>query len=380
MRDPYEDIEIAPSFMVHFVGGIHVIMPTSLPHDVFLYDGQGVLRSATAQATGEVIFPFYWLEDWRVVIKRDGAHVYEHRFNPSGQRVLVSIGSSSMGDTLAWVPYLENFQQRWGCKVVACSHHNEWVESAYPSIEWIGPGVEVKNIYALTNIGFFYDESEESLPDPTKHSHDPRTEPLQWTAARQLGLPPVEIRPRVSISTRGRPVDDHYVCLGIHSTSQAKYWNHPSGWDEVTSWLKSRGYRVFIASREEDGFMGNRLPADAERLPDYQIETTATFICHADAFIGVGSGLTWMAWALETPTVLVSGFSHPWTEMSEAVKVSAPDNVCAGCFNRHRIQANDWQWCPDRKGTSRQFECSRSITPEKVISAFQQCIDEGHIS
>ena len=34
----------------------------------------------------------------------------------------------------------------------------------------------------------------------------------------------------------------------------------------------------------------------------------------AKFFIGIGSGLSWLAWACNTKTVLVSGFSKEWCE------------------------------------------------------------------
>ena len=46
-------------------------------------------------------------------------------------------------------------------------------------------------------------------------------------------------------------------------------------------------------------------------------------------------------------------------------------SVCNGCYNRFRLDAGDWNWCPDQKGTDRQFECTKSITGKMVIDAIK---------
>jgi autotransporter strand-loop-strand O-heptosyltransferase len=90
------------------------------------------------------------------------------------------------------------------------------------------------------------------------------------------------------------------------------------------------------------------------------------------AFIGIGSGLSWLSWALDVPTVLISGFSYDWAEMQDCVRIAAPKGKCEGCFNRIRLDAGDWNWCPDHKGTHKQFECTRTITSDIVIKELEK--------
>ena len=72
-----------------------------------------------------------------------------------------------------------------------------------------------------------------------------------------------------------------------------------------------------------------------------------------------------MAWALEVPTILISGFSKPHQEMQNVHRV-INETVCNGCFGRHVFDRGDWNWCPDHKGTERQFECTKSIPFDMV--------------
>ena len=85
--------------------------------------------------------------------------------------------------------------------------------------------------------------------------------------------------------------------------------------------------------------------------------------------MGIGSGLSWLAWACNTKTVLVSGFSMDWCEFQADVRVINKD-VCHGCWNKPEwgdFDRGDWNWCPKLKGTDRQFECTKQITSDMVI-------------
>jgi autotransporter strand-loop-strand O-heptosyltransferase len=85
--------------------------------------------------------------------------------------------------------------------------------------------------------------------------------------------------------------------------------------------------------------------------------------------------LSWLSWAVNTPTVLISGFTEEYTEPESVYRVSTPEGKCRGCFNRSRLDAGDWNWCPDHRGTDRQFECSKSITSESVINTLKQALN-----
>ena len=87
-----------------------------------------------------------------------------------------------------------------------------------------------------------------------------------------------------------------------------------------------------------------------------------------DFFIGLGSGLSWLAWALNKPVILISGFSNTQTEFYTPYRVINKD-VCNSCWNDPEcvpFDKSDWMWCPRHKDTSRHFECTKKITFEMV--------------
>ena len=100
----------------------------------------------------------------------------------------------------------------------------------------------------------------------------------------------------------------------------------------------------------------------------------AHLISGAKSFIGLPSGMSWMAWALNIPVVMISGFSEEWCEFTDKTYRVTNKSVCNGCWNKteYVFDKGDWWWCPVHKGTERNFECTRTITPSEVFSKFSQ--------
>jgi autotransporter strand-loop-strand O-heptosyltransferase len=102
----------------------------------------------------------------------------------------------------------------------------------------------------------------------------------------------------------------------------------------------------------------------------------ARYMRHAALFVGLSSGLSWLAWAAGCPTVLISGFSLPSTEFETPGRV-INWHTCNGCWNdpNQTFDHKDFLWCPRHSGTPRQFECTRLITPghvTRVIETFNR--------
>jgi len=182
----------------------------------------------------------------------------------------------------------------------------------------------------------------------------------------------VEIKPKITETNTKIDSNLKQVCIAMHGTAQPKFWNNPEGWQSVVDWLNDRGYTVKLLSKEGDNYMGNKLPSGIITHPHGPIELVMDEMKKSKAFIGIGSGLSWLSWALDVPTVLISGFSYKWAEMQDCVRIGAPLGKCEGCFNRLRLDAADWNWCPEHKGTDRQFECTKSISSYQVIKELEK--------
>jgi autotransporter strand-loop-strand O-heptosyltransferase len=313
--------------------------------------------------------PHRYFVRWQVsVFNADGSRLlYRHVFDCKGKRVYIAFESSSLGDTLAWFPAVEEFRKRHQCHVVCSTFLNALFEENYPEIEFVAPGETVHGLYAMYRIGVFYKENGEY--DYGKNPSDFREQPLAQPAFDILGLPFRETRPSIKIPDLPPPLDKPYVCIGFHATCQAKYWNNAKGWDDVVRFLRYKGYQVVLLSREGKQYMGNKAPKGIKCLPEGSLDTVINYLRHARLFIGIGSGLSWLSWAAGCKTCLISGFSYPYAEMQDCIRIAVPDSVCSGCFNRYRLDTSDWDWCPDHKGTPRMFECTKRIGGREVIDA-----------
>ena len=308
--------------------------------------------------TNRKYFEEYTCKVWDLEIDRC---IYDKKYDAEGKRVYIALDSKSVGDTMAWFPYAEEFRKKHNCKVICSTFWNRLFESKYPEIEFVDPGTNVGDTYARYTIGLYFKDDGINY---NMHRSNPTKVSLMRMASEILGLEDKEVRPRIAhpeVEKKKR------VGIGVHSTAQTKYWNNPTGWQEVTDFLISKGYEVAIMSKESDGYMGNFFPKGAVRLKESSFEDLIENMLSCEFFIGISSGLSWLAWSLDIPTVLISGFTGDSLEPKDGVVRIANRNVCNDCWSRHKFDAGDWNWCPDHKGTPRQFECSKMITGQMVI-------------
>jgi autotransporter strand-loop-strand O-heptosyltransferase len=306
--------------------------------------------------------------DWRIEIWEGNTLFFEHDYTATNKRVYLALSSKALGDTLAWFPYFEEFQKVHNCELIVSTFHNEMLQPQYPNIEFVKPGEAVNGLYAMYNVGLYY--NEDGSVNNRKNPNDFKSQTMQKMGSDILGLPYKEIKPKLPPSNVVK--DDKLITIAIHGTAQSKYWNNPNGWQEVVNWLNDRGYVVKLLSQENDDYMGNKHPTGIVKHPTGSLDKVMDEMRKSKAFIGIGSGLSWLSWALGTKTVLISGFSYDWAEMQDCIRITSPKDKCGGCFNRLKLDAGDWNWCPDHKGTDRQFECTKSITSQMVINELEK--------
>jgi autotransporter strand-loop-strand O-heptosyltransferase len=313
---------------------------------------------------------FEYFVDWKVRVLQNDRVFYEENFNAKGKRIYIAMDSKALGDTLAWISQVDEFRKKHDCELICSTFHNSMFIEEYPEIEFVEPGQIVENLYAMYSIGLYY--NQENTPNLLKNPNNFLDQPLQKMCSDILGLDYREVKPRIKKNKIEKDENLKQVCIAIHGTAQSKYWNNPKGWQEVVDWLNEKGYTVKLLSREGDDYMGNKHPKGIVQHPNGPLSSVIDELQKSEAFIGIGSGLSWLSWATDTKTVLISGFSYDWAEMEDCVRITPPKDKCIGCFNRIKLDAGDWNWCPDHKGTERQFECTKSITGEMVIKELEK--------
>jgi autotransporter strand-loop-strand O-heptosyltransferase len=310
-----------------------------------------------------------YFRNWLLRVYDGDNLIFEHKFNPEGKRVYIAFDSSSLGDTFAWIPYVDEFRKKWNCQVIVSTFMNDLFSQQYPDVIFVKPGEVVHNLYAMFKIGWYYENNNWKTSTNPK---DFKQLPLQQTITDILGLEFKEIKAKLKVPNVTK---QKKVGIGLHSTCQAKYWNNPDGWQKVVDYLKELGWEVMLYSKEGDNYMGNHHPKGITKFKGGSVQDVINDLATCQFFIGLGSGLTWVAWSTGLPVVLISGFSFAISETTLDTYRVINENVCNGCFNRHRLDPSDWNWCPDHKGTPRQFECTKTITGEMVISKIDELIE-----
>ena len=306
----------------------------------------------------------------------DGAPpVLAHEYDATGKTVLIQFPIGTLGDTIGWFPYAARFAAERRARVV-CAMSALIIplfRDAYPEIEFVSHEDVVaqklaEQVYATYSLGLFFDDKEN-----VHQATDFRLVGLHRTAGYILGVNPTEEIPRIVPAPGGRPIAEPYVCIAAQSSSQCKYWNNPNGWREVIAHLKQAGYRVICIDQKPvhgTGIVWNHIPHGAEdQTGDRPLAERARWLQHAALFVGLSSGLSWLAWAARTPVLLISGFTHPTNEFATPFRV-INWHGCNSCWNdpRERFDHHDFLWCPRHANTPRQFECTRLITGQQVIN------------
>jgi autotransporter strand-loop-strand O-heptosyltransferase len=349
----------------------------------------GELMADQPMGSGMMFNPRNWFVPIRFEIEEAGKVIWTHSYDAKGKPVAIHFPVGTLGDILAWVPYVLAFHDEHQCDLTVTMSDLiiPLLAPAFPDIRFLTQEEYAAlrladKAYASYYLGLFFDDSAE-------HRHQPvdfRQVGLHKTAAYILGVPAFE--QGCWLGAAGlhylgkRQIKDKYIVIATHSTSAAKHWNNPGEWEKVVAWAKGMGYRVICIDRERRftrGYLSYPIPEGAEdQTGDRPLTERANWIAYAEAFVGLSSGLAWLANALGTPTVLISGFTLPFNEFETPYRV-INFNACNGCWNdtSERFDHNDFFWCPRHKGTVKQWECTTRITSQHVIDKLSEALDVG---
>jgi autotransporter strand-loop-strand O-heptosyltransferase len=335
----------------HFVGQPYLEIKSGLKADfkVQYFDGDKLVYENTIGSNSWIKLNREYYTKWESKVFMNGELIHHNVLDLEGKRVYISLSSKSLGDTIAWAPYAYEFQKKHKCKVILSTFLNKILD--IPEIELVEPGTVVPNVYAQYNIGWFYDLNKEPVL--------PNTIKLQEAATKILGLDFQEIMPKLKYDA-GNNKYGKYVTIATNSTSGCKFWTK-EGWQGVINYLHEKGYKVINVSLEENPF------DNCEQIINTDIQKTMAIIHHSQFYLGLGSGVSWLANALGKQVVMINNFANEDHEF-ECIRVTNK-SVCNGCWNNpnFKFDAGDWNWCPVFKNTPRHFECQRSISAKHVI-------------
>jgi len=280
--------------------------------------------------------------------------------------------AGGLGDSIAWMGQAERYQKSTGDEVdVFCKFNDIFGAqniNIYPKNSPL--------VYGTYDQSFAIDTYGWKRPSRfTNEVKDIKDGGLIQIASEILGFEEIEeIKPALKFKPKNIKLKRPTVSMASLSTMQQRFWTLQGGWNKVITYLKQR--KIDVISLDQHTQFGKDIPlgdipaltpipSASKNKTGLPLRTVASYIDKSLFFMGLSSGLSWLAWALNKPVVMVVGpiserfhFKNPYFVQNK--------KVCHACWNTHTMTYDDeynWYWCPENK----DFECTRQITPEMVI-------------
>lgn len=281
----------------------------------------GEVTSVDCQSNQIVASGKQWSINWLIKVYRQGEDIpfFIEEFNPKGKTVFIKMDATALGDNISWISYVEEFRKKWDCNVICSTFHNSLFVNLYPNILFVEPNTAIENVYAQYYIGA---NRNDEIYSPVSY----KKVPLQMIGSHLLNLPWQEIRPQLDklFVDSKRNIKEKYVCISEFASSEKKYWKEVGGWQNVVNYLNSKGYKVVVVSKEKTNLL-NVVDLTDKNLP---ILDVAYMLYHAEFFMGLSSGLSWLSWAVNTKVVMISDCTPVWHEFSDnIIRISANPNL-----------------------------------------------------
>lgn len=249
-----------------------------------------VIASGTVPPNGSISAKRQWFTWWKINIYKGKECIFTENFNPEGKTVFIKSDARALGDNLAWIPYFEEFRIKHKCNVICSTFFNELFENEYPDLLFVAPDTRIANVYAQYYVG---------TVKPDNYIYSPRPYgkiPLQETASDILGLEHKEIMAKIT-----KPVvqKTKTVCLSEKGSTKLKEWD--GNWQVVVDYLVADGYEVKVISKEPTA-----LKNITDKTGDFSLADRIKDLCQAQFFIGISSGLAWLAHSCQTYVFIVS--------------------------------------------------------------------------
>lgn len=365
---------------VDFVSGIRLGFPENT--ETFRYkftnaDTGEIYDSGVAEGEDREVFYYTkrkYFTRWTVELYRNGKWYFKHTFDARGKHVFIDLSFGALGDSVAWLPAAVRFFKKWDCRGIVCMkpEHIPLFRDCYPEIQFVTPSEETTDLstrcyarYGVAVIGY---------GDTFLEVIDFRKNNLIRHAEMILGMEPDKNPPKIieGYGETPKEIDGKpYVCIATRASRHCKEYHFADGWRIICEKLKERGFVPVCI----DGDNINMPEAACVDCTGMRPLPGRVKLLHGAAFfIGLPSGLSWVAWACGIPVILISGFTDPYVEFETPYRVSPPPGVCHGCWGTLDHRGSDFDKCI--RGLDN--ECTKRITPDMILEACDRAIaDHG---
>ena len=271
--------------------------------------------------------------------------------------VLLHFDSFCLGDTICFSSLIDCFIDYHKPEYVYVStFFPHLLKSNNPKYEFINANQDkFYEVDKLLDVGY----------DKKKMSH---TFGGMFYAAKDTMKLPQSTKPvKPPVIPKERKIIQNKVTIGPETIKEISQWNYNGidGWQEVVNALHNGFYSVYNVSYENTMNLQNVIGIHGHD----DINVAIDHIISSKFFVGLSSGLSWLAWAYDVPVVMISNFTRKENEF-DCFRVDNT-SICNSCFN---IFPNIKSKCPLFLGTERENECHNLITPQDVINKINEVI------
>ena len=272
--------------------------------------------------------------------------------------VLIHLDSFALGDTICFssflIPFLEFHSPR---KIYVTTFFPDIFESEYMGISFVpADSSAFLEVDVHINVGY----------DKEKNSH---TIGGLFFATKDTMRLPQNTRPqRPPLKRKEVERNPNKIVIAPESAKKIARWDYHNGWQRVIDFLNENNFSVTNISHEN--YLNLSGVESSNGIDD--LEVAINHIVKSGLFIGLSSGLSWVAWAYGIPVVMISGFTKSHNEFP-CYRVSS-EFGCSGCYNIIPQIKNP---CPIFYGTERMHECHKLIYPEMVIEKIVLALKEN---
>ena len=279
--------------------------------------------------------------------------------NFKDKEILMHLDSFCVGDTICFSKFIGSFMEyHKPKKIFVTTFFPDFFVSDDPRVEFIpsaSPGASLE-IDIHINVGY----------DKEKNSH---TIGGLFFATKDTMRLPQNTRPqRPPLKRKEVERNPNKIVIAPESAKKIARWDYHNGWQRVIDFLNENNFSVTNISHEN--YLNLSGVESSNGIDD--LEVAINHIVESGLFIGLSSGLSWVAWAYGIPVVMISGFTKSHNEFS-CYRVSS-EFGCSGCYNIIPQIKNP---CPIFYGTERMHECHKLIYPEMVIEKIVLALKEN---
>lgn len=298
------------------------------------------------------------LRDYTNVERRRYIQRQPEKQSLEGLEVLLHLDSFCLGDTICWGSLVPKFFEHHKPKKLT-------ITTFWP--ELFGHSDKFEFMDAVGSSTIICDKILTAGYD--KHSVEHTTHGMPYAAKVSLKIPQDSAHDRTVFKPYTADRQPNKVVIAPESTKVISRWDYKGadmyGWQELVDKLVARGLDVHDISYEQILCLRNT----QKHKQNDDISVVLRHICESRLFIGLSSGLAWLAWAYQIPVVMIAGFTKHFNEFP-CYRVTN-EYACNGCFN---VFPDIKSSCPLFKDTAREHECHRTITPDMVMAQVEKAL------